>query len=241
MPKTELQKIVEDAYCLFSSYSFGNIVAVHHGICCLTEEDVQLLKSSSIEAIDRRLIYEYLDAGEELDQYALALQLKYLLPKILALLVDNQYIHHSYECIFDKCRFNLNTVWKTPEIELMNQFALCFFNAKIMQLDEINSIDNYMIMFHRSGLNIQPLLDEWLRHLYTPIPLINLISMLYYDFDHMTYNQAFADEKLIRMMNAWKNQLINNETFVNAIIDVLTSHQIYPQYQYMIDSVFEQL
>lgn len=238
---SEINQLINQSYALFSTYSFGNIVAVHHGNCCLSHEDAVLLKTTPVKEINRRLIYEYLDASEDHDQHALALQIKYLLPRILDLLVKDEHIHHSAECILDKCRFNLSAVWKDQEIEFMNRFALCFFRLKILVFDDTDQVDSYLIMFHKGGLNIQPLLDEWLKHLHISNALLNLLYILYYHFDQGVYRQSFADEKLIQLMQNWANKLRNNEIFVTAIIDVLTSNTIYCQYQYIIESVFEEL
>lgn len=237
----EINSLLQEAYLLFSSYVFGDTVAVHYGMCCLSNKDAQLLKTKSIKEIDRHLIYEYLDAEEENDQYALALQVKFLLPKILEFLVQGESIHHSYECIFDKCRFNLTSVWKSSEIELMNRFALCFFKLKMMVIDEHNSIDSFIIMFHRGGLNVQPLLEEWLKYTTNHQSLINLISMLYYNFKNENFTQPFADESLIKIMNKWYKHLKNNDFIIKEIVENLTSHEIYPQYCFMIDSIFDQL
>lgn len=138
---TELKALIEEAYLLFSSYSMGNHIAVcHEFVCCLGNDDAELLKTLPIQQVDRRLIYEYLDAAEGEDPIALAVQTKHLLPKILELLVQGEYIRHCYECIFDKCRFNLN-VWNTEEIEFMQRFAQCYFQMQLMKFEETESVD----------------------------------------------------------------------------------------------------
>lgn len=238
---TEIHLLINESYSLFSTYSFGNIVAVHSGNCCLSHEDAELLKTIPLHNIDQRLIYEYLNACEEHDQCSVVIQIKYLLPKILELLAENKHIHHSTECILDKFHLNLTNVWNEHEIDFMNRFAIHFFKSKILIYDDTDHINSYLIMFHRGGLNIQLLLNEWLNYLNQPNALLNILYILYYHFNNECYQQAFSNEKMIEIMNSWSNTLKNNEDFFNAIIEVLTSDTIYSEYQFMIESVFEKL
>lgn len=120
----------------------------------------------------------------------MAVQTKHLLPKILELLVQGEYIRHCYECIFDKCRFNLN-VWNTEEIEFMQRFAQCYFQMQLMKFEETESVDQFIIMFDLAGLDIRPLLKTWEQHFNHPTALLNLIQMLHYDFSNDSYDQAF--------------------------------------------------
>lgn len=49
----------------------GNHIAVcHEFVCCLGSDDAELLKTLPIQQVDRRLIYEYLDAAEGEDPIA---------------------------------------------------------------------------------------------------------------------------------------------------------------------------
>lgn len=237
----EIDLLVKKAYSLFSVYRFGHTVAVHHGVCCLSNEDIQSLKATPIKAIDRRLVYEYLDAEEENDAYAVAYQIKFLLPKILELLVQGEYIHHSIECILKKCHFHLASAWNNQEIDFMNDFALCFFKAKIMSFDLNTKVDDYLVMFHHGGLNIKPLLYEWFTLLNNPDALLNLLSVVYFNFENDTYTQYFADEKMCLIMHEWMEHLKTNDLFISALIETLATNPYYHQYQSMIETVFERL
>lgn len=239
--ETELKALVEEAYSLFSSYPMGtNIAVCHEFICCLASDDAEILKTRPIQDVDRRLIYEYLDAGEGEDPIALAIQTKHLLPKILELFVQGEHIRHSNECIFGKCRFHLD-VWKPDEIEFMQRFALCYFQKQLMIFKEIDSVDQFIIMFHTAGLNIQPLLVYWESVLDQAMPMLNLIQMLHYDFEDNHYDQAFADDKLIQIMNQWLRNLRTNKILINALVDVVSKNNIPAKYAYMYDSAFDQL
>lgn len=239
--ESELKALVEEAYSLFSSYPMGHNIAVcHTSFCCLGSDDAELLKILPIQNVDRRLIYEYLDACEGEDPIALAIQTKHLLPKILELLVQGEHIRHSNECIFNKCRFNLD-VWKTNEIEFMQRFALCYFQMQLTKFEESESIDQFIIMFHLAGLDIRPLLKAWEENLDALIPMLNLIQTLHYDFEEYGYDSAFSDKKMIKIMNEWLEKLRTNELLINALVEVVRSNDIPQKYKYMYDSAFDQL
>lgn len=237
---TELKALVEEAYSLFSPYSFGEKMAVHHGICCLNLDEAESLKTLPIKNINHHLIRSYLEAGEENDQIALALQMKYLLPRILESLTNNEYIHHCHEDTLTKCRFHLD-VWTDIEFEFMQRFALCYFQMQLIKFTETTSVTQHVLMFHLAGLDIRPLLKMWENHLNHPTALFNLIKTLHYDFEEYGYDSAFSDKKMIKIMNQWLKKLRNNEILINALVDVISKSDIPPEYQYMYDSAFDQL
>ncbi|WP_416178150.1 hypothetical protein [Acinetobacter sp. SEK541] len=81
------------------------------------------------------------------DKFALAQQIKHLLPKILELLIQGENLSHSTEIILNKCYFNLENAWKTKEIQFMQKFTLAFFQYKAIYFDENYSLDEYITIF----------------------------------------------------------------------------------------------
>ena len=239
--QNELRLLADEAYVKFSSYRFGSQSAVHAGICCLSDEEVNQLKKLPIHQVSRSLIHNYLDAGEESDKDALSKQIKYLLPRILELLIEDEYIHHSYECIFDKFRLKNSEVWNKQEIDFMNQFALSFFKSKLFNYDEFNNVSSYLIMFHRAGLDIQILLDSWLLLTSNEIALQNLIKFIYETFPEKSFQNFFADESLVSLMNHWMSKLKSNEVFINALIQYISTDHPFTQDRYMAEVIFDQL
>lgn len=236
----ELQALVEEAYSLFSSYSFGDKIAVHHGICCLSSDETELLRTLPLKNINQHLIHSYLGAGEEDDQIALALQMKYLLPRILESLINNEYIHHCHEDTLTKCHFYLE-VWADIEFEFMQRFALCYFQVQLIRFTKTTSVIQHVLMFHLAGLGIRPLLEMWENYLDHPTALFNLIKTLHYDFEEYGYDSAFSDRKMIKIMNQWLKKLRTNEILINALIDIVVRNDIPHEYKYMYDSAFDRL
>lgn len=238
--ETELKALVEEAYSLFSSYSIGEKIEACCGHC-MAMEDCELLLTLPLAQIDQRLISQYLFAAESTDVYAISQQMKYLLPKILDFVVQEIDLCHSKEIVFSRCYINEENVWKTQEIDFLQRFALCHFQKQLSQFEEIDPVDEYICMFYSAGLNITPLLDAWEKVLNQPIPMLNLIQTLKFNFKNGIYDQAFADENLIRIMNEWLEKLRTNELLINALVEVVARNDIPPEYQYMYDSAFDQL
>ena len=226
---TELKALIKEAYSLFSSYSFGTNFEVCYGCCCLQLEDGKLIQTTALKRLDRRLIFEYLDAAESHDKFALAQQMKYLLPRILELLVEDQYLRHSTEITLNKCHLNEPNAWKKAEIEFMHKFALTFFKYQTLNINCTNHLGDFIIMFHIAGLNIQSLLDKWIALLQHPSALIKLATLLDYDFNDGFYNQAFAEDELKKQMNQWiQTPSIQNtilQHFTNALDDEAFSEE----------------
>lgn len=237
----ELRLLVDAAYEKFSCYHFGSQSAVHASICCLSDEEVNQLKNLPIHQVSRSLIHSYLDAGEESDKDTLSKQMKYLLPRILELLIEDEYIHHSYECIFDKFRLKNSKVWSKQEIDFMNQFALTFFKSKLLDYDEFNNVSSYLIMFYRAGLDIQILLDAWLVLTSNQFALQNLVKFIYENFPKNSFKNAFADTAFVSLMNHWMSKLKSNELFINALIQYISTEHPFPPDRYIAEIIFDQL
>ncbi|MDQ9020239.1 hypothetical protein RFI02_03870 [Acinetobacter sichuanensis] len=237
--ETELKALVEEAYSLFSSYSIGEKIEA----CCghyMTMEDCELLLTLPLAQIDQRLISQYLFAAESTDVYAISQQMKYLLPRILESLINNEYIHHCHEDTLTKCHFYLD-IWTDIEFEFMQRFALCYFQMQLMKFTETTSVTQHVLMFHLAGLDIRPLLIIWEENLNVPTPMLNLIQTLHYDFEEYGYDSAFSDKKMIKIMNEWLEKLRTNELLINALVEVVGSNDIPQEYQYIYDSAFDQL
>lgn len=238
--ESKLKALVEEAYSLFSSYTIGEKIEACCGHC-MTMEDCELLLTLPLTQIDQRLISNYLNAAETIDQYAVSQQMKYFLPKFLDFLVQGIDLCHSNEIIFGKCYISHENSWTTEEIEFMQRFARCYFQMQLTKFEETESVCQFIIMFYLGGLDIHPLLDDWAKALDQPMPMLNLIQMLHYEFEDYGYDQAFSDENLIQIMNQWLKNLRNNELLINALVDVISKNDIPPEYQYMYDSAFDQL
>ena len=157
----QLQALIDEAYHLFKGYPMGGAMAVCNGCgCCLQERDARLLQSTAIKKVDRRLIYEYLDAAVA-DDDLLIRQMKHLLPRVLELLVQGEYLRHSTEIILDKCHCDRAEYWTAKEIDFLQRFAQDYLQWVCESNNQANTLDDVVLMFHLAGLDIEPLLTCW--------------------------------------------------------------------------------
>ena len=217
--KTELNKLVEEAYSLFSAYSFGDSFEVCYGTCCLQRDDGKLIQITALRYLERKLIYEYLDAAESTDKFALTQQMKYLLPRILEFLADGEELSINTEVSLRKCYFSEPQAWKKKEIQFMQNFALIFFEQNALHPSKRYPLDELVIMFHLSGLDIQPLLDKWINLIQGHSALMQLVNMLIYDFNYGMYNQAFAEDDLKKQINQWILNPLNQNMIFHHFIE----------------------
>lgn len=232
---SDLKTLIKQAYELFSSYTLGDTFQVCYGNCCLQMSDGELIKTLAVDQLELRLIYEYLAAAQSNDIYALAQQMKYFVPRILDLLVDGEQVTHSIEISLNKCHMDYDGAWEKEELKFMQKFALDFFEYQALQCDPINLLDEYVIMFHLTGMNIQFLLDKWLELLKHHSALISLARMLSYHFSEGFYTESFAEQDLKYQMSLWiKEPLIQNK-ILDHFLNALDDDQISSDHKQIID------
>lgn len=240
---SELKVLIEEAYSLFSPYAFGDNFEVCYSACCLQQNDGKLIQTTALRQLERRLIYEYLAAAESTEKFALVQQMKYLLPRILELLINREELSINIEINLRKCYFSESDAWQKKEIQFMQSFALIFFEHSALYSYKTYPLDELVIMFHLAGLDIQPLLDKWLNLIPNRSVLMQLVHMLNYDFNHGMYDHAFAEDDLRKQMNQWilnpLNQNIifhyfikasDNDTFSESDRELIEKavYQLYP-------------
>ncbi|TCM67348.1 hypothetical protein EC844_109120 [Acinetobacter calcoaceticus] len=232
----QLAQLIEEAYTLFAAYPLGQKIAVcHEFVCCLQQSDIDLLHSTPVRELDRRVIYEYLDAGAGEDDVLLAQQMKHLLPRVLDLLLQGERLAHSTEIIFAKLHCELTEVWTATEIEFMQRFALCYFQYKALHLvDHDLATDDFLdciiIMFNTAGLEISTLLDQWLILLEYPQVMLDFINIIKCCLNDGVYDQSYADEKLQKQITAWLKHPQHRSKILIQLIKLaesndLTEHQ----------------
>lgn len=227
----DLKALIDESYQLFGLYEVGDVMAVCSGQgCCLQPCDAELLKSLPVQNIEPWLIYEFLEATETENITLLVQQMKYLLPRILELLIQEQKLRISKEFIFDKCRFNCD-LWLKQEVDFMQRFASAYFDSKctaaVIKADAIkgdNTLEDIIVMFHIAGLDIQPLLNQWQTVIDQVEPFNNFIFMVICNFEMGKYESAFEDEALNRKMTDW----ISEKNFKSKVLKILNHKLIQP-------------
>ena len=219
----QLQALIDEAYHLFKSYPMGGAMAVCNGCgCCLQESDAKLLQSTAIKKVDRRLIYEYLDAAVA-DDDLLIRQMKHLLPRILELMIQDE--HLGMELALSKCKCN-GGLWLEQEIDFLQRFASAYFASKCTDEDiEADAVlEDTVLMFHLAGLDVWPLLEQWQAVIAQVGPFNNFVFMLMCNFETGRFESAYEEEDLNRKMTDW----ISEDGFKSSMLQVLTDKLAQP-------------
>lgn len=237
----QLQVLIDEAYHLFKGYPMGGLMAVCNGCgCCLQESDAKLLQSTAIKKVDRRLIYEYLDAAVA-DDDLLIRQMKHLLPRVLELLLQGEYLRHSTEIILDKCHCDRAQYWSAKEIDFLQRFALVYLQWVCESNDQTNTLDEVVLMFHLAGLDITPLLVCWENMLVNPKALQDLLNVIVYDFQRGRYDRPFSNYESSLKISNW----LNGNALRNKVIELILDEQRQPslcrEHHWMYDVAFDRM
>lgn len=237
----QLQALIDEAYHLFKGYPMGGAMAVCNGCgCCLQERDAKLLQMTAIKKVDRRLIHEYLDAAVA-DDDLLIKQMKHLLPRVLELLVQGEYIRHSTEITLDKCHCDRAEYWTAKEIDFMQRFALVYLQWVCESNDQEATLDELVLMFHIAGLDIQPLLMLWQALFSKPKALRDALNMVVYHTSKGRYSNAFADYDVAVAISEWLAKPEVKVVLVDHILDDQQASKRSEEEQWLYELAFDYL
>lgn len=237
----QLQALIDEAYHLFKSYPMGGAMAVCNGCgCCLQESDVKLLQSTAIKKVDRRLIYEYLDAAVADDDLLIG-QMKHLLPRVLELLLQGEYLRHSTEIILDKCHCDRTQYWSAKEIDFLQRFALLYLQWVCESNDQTNTLDEVVLMFHLAGLDIEPLLIKWQALLSQPKALRDALNIVIYHTSKGRYSNPFADHAVSVAISGWLAKQEVKAILVDHILDEQEACKRSEEEQWLYELAFDYL
>lgn len=237
----QLQALIDEAYHLFKGYPMGGAMAVCHGCgCCLQESDVKLLQSTAIKKVDRRLIYEYLDAAVA-DDDLLIRQMKHLLPRVLELLVQGEYLRHSTEIILDKCHCDRAEYWPAKEIDFLQRFALVYLQWVCESNGQDITLDEVVLMFHIAGLDIQPLQMKWQVLFIKPKALRDALNIVIYHTSKGRYSNAFADHAVSVAISDWFAKPEVKAILVEYILDDQQASKRSEEEQWLYELAFDYL
>jgi hypothetical protein len=213
----KLGELIDEAYRLFEPYHIGDELAVCTA-CCVNAGDALALKTLKRQDMPATLIYQYLDAACDPDDPLLISQMKYLLPRILELLVQGAYLRHSTEITLSKC-FCMNTAWSVQEIDFLQRFALVYFAQQFDTYNTAAEAQDILVMFHLAGLDITPLLQSWQRLIEQPIALWGLISLIAWCSGQGVYSNAFSDHALSQQIADWLNTVEFRDAIRSSILE----------------------
>ncbi|MES2608849.1 MAG: hypothetical protein V4679_01345 [Pseudomonadota bacterium] len=219
-----LHEAVDAAYAAFQ----------HHGApagmldvcmpCCVDETTERELRRLPLRQLTARHFYEYNGSAKSSEQPAD--ELLYFLPRMLDLLAQGKELHHSTELYLDRlgnCRAN---ALSPKERSTVQAFALAFFREGLGRtgpdaspFDGANAFD-ILLMFHKGGVDVQPLLAHWLCD-ERPNAVLHYADASYWDFwgKHEIQNAFAEDQPEFReAMKAWLLDAGNRKRFAQKIL-----------------------
>lgn len=203
MIPTKLSKLIEQAYQLFSSYKLDEKLAVCTQ-CCFSEKNAALLRSIPLPEISPPLMFQYLDSiFYDNNLQVLINETKYLLPRILELMAQRAFISNNEELILKRCHCSDTRFWKKAEIDFLQEFALEFFEWKLLNPDQEGLEDIQLLVFHLAGLDITPLLNNWLKNSHDQHAAYSFMGM---QADFILNGFLFDveyDDKIILQVKVW--------------------------------------
>lgn len=224
--KQNFNALIAEAYSLFSGYEMGEGVSVcsGHG-CCLHPYAAELLRNTSVQQLERQLVYDFLDASETEDIPLLVQQMKHLLPRVLELLVLGEHLRIGKAFLLDKCKCG-SGLWLESEIDFLQRFASVYFASKCTDEDiEADAVlEDTVLMFHLAGLDVWPLLKQWQTVIDQAGPFNNFVFMLMCNFETGRFESAYEEEDLNRKMTDW----ISEDGFKSSMLQVLADKLAQP-------------
>lgn len=234
-----LKQLISEAYTLFSSYKMGSEFGVCTD-CCLREKDQEILLSTELRELSAPTIYQYLDAATD-ENVLLINQMRYLLPRILELLIAKENIRHSNEIALSNL-YCKNPIWQKPEIEFLERFAEHYFDYHIQNKSPDTELMEVVIMFDSAGLKVtDTLLALLLKNANKTFVIHEIVNILTYNIKNGEYSQPFADRNLIEIVTNWLTSKVVKETFLQVILARVDSSKIEERYHFLYECAFDTL
>jgi len=211
-----LDGLVEEAYRLFAGYEMGDELGVCTA-CCINDADAKLLKTLKPREMSRELILQYLDAAPYPDRPSLISEMKYLMPRILQLLVQDEYISHSTESTLRNCSCEADS-WSVAEIDFMKRFSLAYFVKQFEGYGSAADAQDVLVMFHLAGLDVTLLLDYWREYMDNPMVWWGAVNLIDNCDDAGCYRHLFSDATLPDLITNWLGRTDTREAIRTAFL-----------------------
>lgn len=225
----ELQSAVNHLYEVFKYRKAppGMLDVCTH--CCMDAGLEREMRTLPLRSLSERHFYEYGDSAKS--EVQPAPELLYLLPRLLELLAQGQYLRHSLEITLDRLgncprdAFN-ETQWQAIECYASALFAQVLSKYP-WELD--NNAFDYLLMFDFGGIDVGPLLALWL-DADTPQATLNYVWASYFDYwyENGTYSNPFAEGQripFIETVSAWIENPCNRRLFALRILNLELDQQ----------------
>ena len=226
----EMNALIAKIYETFSYYSINEIKGVCTG-CCLSQDNIEKILTLPLHEISWQTIYEYVSAIKYNEESFIP-QIRYLLPRIIELYASSDYLRQPSEYTFEHCYFDKSEYWNEQEIALIREFAKLHFKEVIVEYDKRYTLDEPIITWQKSGLNIEFLFDIWSQAIDYPKALSDYASMIGFNFKDLNYESVWTSSALAKQFTNWalSDEVFNtfSERILIAVedIDSLDDYQL---------------
>lgn len=224
-----LQQTIEKAYQLFAVYQAKIPLDVCTAGCCMNPAEATLLASFPVREIPMDLLRLYTDGAN--DGSTPPAELKHFLPRYLELIAQFDIPSHSVEIVLQRLACLLPTDWEPAEQQLLTDFTHTFgaHCLSIYPLPEGETIDNFLIMFHFGGFDLNPLLRLW-ECTNSETALLHYRDLALLGFKHHkaipALQNAFATEEVARILHNWAFGTTAKTQFSAAIEQVIMTNTL---------------
>jgi len=220
-----LKQAVERLYTVFSGYPAPSYCLDVCLVCCMDEQLEKEMRELPLRQISVKHFHAYNDTAKS--EVQPVDELKYLLPRILELLADGADMGFSPERYLERLGNCEAGAFSAEEYEAMDAFALAFFTGRLSQHQwhsgewhAGDAVFECLLMFDIGGIDLQPLLDYWLKDESTAATL-HYVNAGFYDFWHgQKITNAFATDRprFQELMTAWLTESRHRQTFARRIL-----------------------
>jgi hypothetical protein len=220
-----LKQAVDRLYAVFSRYRAPPYCLDVCLACCMDESLEKEMRRLPLRQITARHFYEYNSSAKS--EVQPENEIKYLLPRMLELIACGAEVHHSEELYLDRLGNCEADAFSTEEYKAIEAFALAYFTDCLSQ-HPWESGEGYggdavfelLLMFAIGGINVQPLLDRWLKDESTAATL-HYVSAGFYEFwKDQRIRNAFADHRSLfqETVKTWLTDYSHRQIFARRIL-----------------------
>ncbi|SEK40341.1 hypothetical protein SAMN05216359_101710 [Roseateles sp. YR242] len=148
--------------------------------CCVSQDIERDLRTLPLKQIPAAHLYAYNCSAKRPEQPVG--EVAYFLPRMFELMASEEgLIHHSTELNLDRLGRCPKESWNQGEWAAITDFSRSFFHRVITDRDPGEQPLSVLLMFHIAGVDIAPLLDQWLTTS-TPVATANFVIDTYSNF-----------------------------------------------------------
>ncbi|MDA8443819.1 hypothetical protein [Paracidovorax valerianellae] len=223
---TALRDAVEAVYAAFQSHCAPKQTLDVCTACCMDGALEREMRRLPLRQVTTRHFYEYNSSAKSSEQPAE--ELLYLLPRMLELLAQGEALHHSTELYLERLGRCEAGALSRPERAAVDAFALALFREGLghsaRQASPFNGSNAFdvLLMFHKGGVSIAPLLAHWLED-DRPSAVLHYADSSYWDFwGKQRIQNAFSTDEpeFQKTMNDWLVDAGNRQRFSRKILAI---------------------